>query len=94
MIDPLSVASLAANFINKAGAAPQVDAKAYIQKAGADFAAVLNEGEKAAVQGMAGDMPLQQAVEKVLDAERTLQTVVAVRDRIVSAYLEISRMQI
>jgi flagellar hook-basal body complex protein FliE len=94
MIDPLNVASLASNFISKVGASPQVDTSSFIQKAGADFAAVLNEGEKAAVQGMTGEMPMQQAVEKILEAERTLQTVVAVRDKIVSAYLEISRMQI
>jgi flagellar hook-basal body complex protein FliE len=33
-------------------------------------------------------------VEAVMAAEQTLQTSVAIRDKVVSAYLEISRMSI
>jgi flagellar hook-basal body complex protein FliE len=58
------------------------------------FANVLKEGEDAAIKGITGEMPVQQAVEKILDAERNLQAAISVRDKIVSAYLEISRMQI
>jgi flagellar hook-basal body complex protein FliE len=73
--------------------------------AGADFGAVLREltvntvdalkaGEAAAIQGIEGKMPVQKVVEAVMEAEKTFQTAVAIRDKIVNAYLEISRMQI
>jgi flagellar hook-basal body complex protein FliE len=37
---------------------------------------------------------VQQVVEAVMAAEQALQSAIAVRDKVVSAYLEISRMQI
>jgi flagellar hook-basal body complex protein FliE len=43
---------------------------------------------------MKGQASLQQVVQAVMMAEQTLQTVVAVRDKVVGAYQEISRMQI
>jgi flagellar hook-basal body complex protein FliE len=54
----------------------------------------LRQGEAAAIAGVQGAMPVQQVVEQVMAAERTLQTVIGVRDKAVSAFLEISRMQI
>jgi flagellar hook-basal body complex protein FliE len=45
----------------------------------------------AAVQGRAS---VQEVVDRVMAAERTLQTAIAVRDKAVSAYQEISRMAI
>ncbi|MFN0191035.1 MAG: flagellar hook-basal body complex protein FliE [Aestuariivirga sp.] len=64
------------------------------EQGGLKFANVLSEGEAAAIKGITGEMPLQQAVEKVLEAERALQTAISIRDKVVGAYLEISRMQI
>ena len=37
---------------------------------------------------------MQQVVEAVMAAEQTLQSAIAIRDKVVSAYLEISRMAI
>lgn len=73
--------------------------------AGDDFASLLGrlannavtsvqQGEAAAVGGMQGNLPLQTVVDKVMAAERTLQAALAVRDKAVNAYQEISRMQI
>jgi flagellar hook-basal body complex protein FliE len=59
-----------------------------------ELADVVKAGESAAIAGMRGDMPLQQVVETVLQAERTLTTAISVRDKVVSAYLEMTRMQI
>ena len=75
------------------------------QPAGQDFASLLGrlagdtvstvqQGEAAALAGMQGSMPLQTVVDKVMAAERTLQAALAVRDKVVGAYQEISRMQI
>lgn len=57
-------------------------------------ASALRSGEAAAVAGIEGGIPLQTMVDRVLAAERSLQAAVAVRDKVVSSYLEISRMQI
>jgi flagellar hook-basal body complex protein FliE len=54
----------------------------------------MRSGEAAALSAIQGDMQLQTVVDKVMAAERTFQTALAVRDKAVSAYLEISRMQI
>lgn len=72
---------------------------------GSDFAGLLSslagnvattvqQGEAAAIAGVQGSLPLQTVVEKVMAAERTLQAAMAVRDKTVAAYQEISRMQI
>ncbi len=51
-------------------------------------------GEKASVQAMSGRADLGDVVEAVNAAEINLQTVVAIRDRVLSAYQEILRMPI
>ncbi|MBP5857013.1 flagellar hook-basal body complex protein FliE [Marivibrio halodurans] len=52
------------------------------------------EAERLGMEGVAGQANLTEVVTAVADAEATLQTVVAVRDRIISAYQEILRMPI
>lgn len=70
-----------------------------------DFGAVLGQlaqeaistvkqGEATAVQGIRGQATTLQVVEALVAAEETLQTGIAIRDKVVSAYLEISRMTI
>lgn len=51
-------------------------------------------GETIATAAVAGGTGLQEVVEAVNAAELTLQTVVAVRDRMIAAYQEILRMPI
>jgi flagellar hook-basal body complex protein FliE len=59
-----------------------------------DAVSTIKAGEATAMAGMKGEASLQQVVQAVMLADQTLQTVVAVRDKVVGAYLEISRMQI
>lgn len=77
---------------------PANAAKSPTSNAMVDFATQLAQtiraGESAVISGVNGDMPLQQVVETVMQAERTLTTAVSIRDKIVSAYLETTRMQI
>ena len=54
----------------------------------------LKQGESAAVAGINGSLPVQTVVDQVLAAERTVQAGIAVRDKLVGFYLEVSRMQI
>jgi flagellar hook-basal body complex protein FliE len=59
-----------------------------------DAIGVVKSGEATAIAGVRGQASTQQVVEAVMAAEQTLQTSVAIRDKVVSAYLEISRMSI
>lgn len=72
---------------------------------GADFSKVLADvassavntlkaGEATAIGGIGGTRTTQQVVEAVMNAEQALQTAIAVRDKLISAYQEISRMAI
>ncbi|MCC7253284.1 MAG: flagellar hook-basal body complex protein FliE [Hyphomicrobium sp.] len=54
----------------------------------------LKQGEQTAVLGVRGQATTQQVVEAVMASEQTLQAGIAIRDKVVSAYLEISRMTI
>jgi flagellar hook-basal body complex protein FliE len=54
----------------------------------------LKTGESAALKGINGEMPLQNVVEQVLSAERTLSVAINVRDKAVAAIQELTRMQI
>lgn len=59
-----------------------------------DAVETLKSGEAAAIAGVQGKASVQQVVESVMAAEQTLQTAIAVRDKAVAAYLELSRMAI
>jgi flagellar hook-basal body complex protein FliE len=73
--------------------------------AGADFSQVMNQvsgdaigslktAEAASIQGMQGAAPVHKVVEAIMSAQRSLQSTLAIRDKAVSAYQEISRMAI
>ena len=54
----------------------------------------LQAAEANSIQGIKGDAPLNDVVSSVMEAEQSLQTAIAIRDKIVQAYLEISRMPV
>ena len=54
----------------------------------------LQTGEATAIQGMTGSAPAFKVVEAVMEAQRTLQEGLSIRDKVVSAYQEIARMAI
>ena len=59
-----------------------------------DAAAAGARGEQVAAEAMVGQADLTDVVMAVNNAELTLQTVVAIRDKVVEAYQEIVRMPI
>ena len=59
-----------------------------------DAIGTMQTGEATAIQGLQGAAPPFKVVEAVMAAQRSLQSVLAVRDKVVSAYQEISRMAI
>ena len=54
----------------------------------------LQAGEAVAIQGVEGAVSPMKVVDSVMAAQRSLQTVLAIRDKAVSAYQEIARMAI
>jgi flagellar hook-basal body complex protein FliE len=54
----------------------------------------LQTGEAVAIQGVEGAAAPMKVVESVMAAQRSLQSVLAIRDKAVSAYQEIARMAI
>ncbi len=54
----------------------------------------LKTGEAVAIQGVEGAVAPMKVVESVMEAQRSLQSVLAIRDKIVSAYQEVARMAI
>ena len=59
-----------------------------------DAVGTMHAGEVAASQGAAGHGDVVQVVNAVTAAELTLETVVAIRDRVISAYQDIMKMPI
>ena len=54
----------------------------------------MRAGEQASARAVEGKADLTDVVQAVTDAELTLQTVVALRDKLLAAYQEIMRMPI
>jgi flagellar hook-basal body complex protein FliE len=94
----------AASAVRKAGASATITGFSG-PAATADFSQVFNQvvaggveslkaAEAVSIKGLHGQASVQQVVEAVMNAEQSLQTALAVRDKVVAAYQEISRMQI
>lgn len=77
-----------------ASAAMETDFAQLLGEAVANLATTLKQAETVSVGGIQGSIPMQEVVETVMGAEQSLQAAIAVRDKIVAAYLEISRMAI
>lgn len=54
----------------------------------------LKKSEAASIQGIRGEANTREVIDAVMNAEQSLQTAIAIRDKVVSAYLEIARMPI
>jgi flagellar hook-basal body complex protein FliE len=78
-------------------AAPVVDGASFsevLQKLSTDVVDKLKGSEATSIAAVQGKASVQQVVDQVMAAERTLQAAIAVRDKAVGAYQEISRMTI
>lgn len=67
---------------------------AMIGQAAATTVGKLEQAEQASMQALQGEADTRTVVDAVMSAEQALQASIAVRDKIVTAYLEISRMSI
>jgi flagellar hook-basal body complex protein FliE len=65
-----------------------------VRKAAESAVDALKQGEQASLQGVMGKADIAQVAAAVANADATLQTIVAVRDRVISAYQDIIKMTI
>lgn len=77
-----------------ASAETPVDFGSFLAQMAADTASTLKAGEATAIAGINGQVSTQKVVEAVMTTEQTLQSAIAIRDKVVSAFLEISHMAI
>jgi flagellar hook-basal body complex protein FliE len=54
----------------------------------------LKVSETKSFEAIQGKATTREVVDAVMNAEQTLQTAIAIRDKVVTAYLEVARMQI
>jgi flagellar hook-basal body complex protein FliE len=63
-----------------------------LQQAGAGVVDALNKSEASSLQAVTGKADLAAVTEAITNAQVALQTVVAVRDRVIAAYQDIIKM--
>jgi flagellar hook-basal body complex protein FliE len=95
-IAPLSSASqVASAYANKpTGAVGATDFGDLVGEAAKTALSTLKGSENVAAAGVSGTADVQQVVQALSDAELTMQTVVAVRDKVLGAYNDIMKMTI
>lgn len=54
----------------------------------------LDHAQQVSLGALQGEADIREVVDAVMSAEQSLQAAIAIRDKIVTAYLEISRMAI
>lgn len=59
-----------------------------------DAVADIAGAENLSMQALSGKADIREVADAVMTAEQSLQAAISIRDKIVTAYLEISRMQI
>ncbi|MEM7046448.1 MAG: flagellar hook-basal body complex protein FliE [Pseudomonadota bacterium] len=82
------------SFAGTAAPAPGRTFAEVISKVAKDGVAQGKQAEELTAQAIAGQADINQVVLAVTSAELTLQTVVAVRDKVVQSYQDIMRMPI
>jgi flagellar hook-basal body complex protein FliE len=75
-------------------AAPEVSFGAFLDRQVTQAVDTLKESERVSLAAVAGKASAQDVVRSVMAAEMTVQTVVAIRDRMVQAYQDIMRMAV
>lgn len=92
-LDPTSM-SVGTTAASEAHAAAGQGFAAAMADMARDANQTVKSAEATSIQGVNGKASTQAVVDAVMGAERTLQTAIAIRDKVVSAYLELSRMSI
>ena len=91
-----AVVKPASNLVNAAlsSTKPEQSFASVLGQVMQDTASSLRSSEALSARGLQGEANVQEVVAGVLEAERNLQAAIVIRDKLVSAYNEIMRMQI
>ena len=73
---------------------PAVSFGSVLGDVASDAIGALQTAEATSLNALQGKVDTREAVDAVMNAEQSLQAAIAIRDKVVSAYLEISRIQI
>ena len=92
MLDGL--ASMPGPAMKPANVAAETSFAAALSAVSQDAVSTLRGAEGMSLQALQGDLDTREVVDAVMTAEQTLQAAIAIRDKIVTAYLEVSRMAI
>lgn len=79
---------------SKTGAGDGVTFSDFLRQKATESIDTIRQSEQMSAKAVTGEADLTDVVQAVSAAELTLQTVVSVRDRLVSAYQEIMRMPV
>lgn len=96
MIEPISarLSSVAFDVPQTTTSQPETSFGSMLLEAAQGVTASLRSAETTAIDGIRGATGIRDVAESVMAAERQLGAATAIRDKIVTAYLEISRMAI
>lgn len=98
MINPVGVtANIVSAALERPAAAAPSSASAFsdfLVNAGKTLKTQLDTAESVSMQSLNGGFDPRAVADAVMSAERSLQTAVVIRDKLVAAYLDISRMAI
>jgi flagellar hook-basal body complex protein FliE len=95
----LPLAASAVQTLTTSPAAPATTASGasfsdIMAQASGDALKTLKTAEASSMTGLEGNANVQQVVENVMSAERTLQTTLAIRDKAVAAWQQVSQTAI
>ena len=76
------------------GPGPSLDFGATLSQVTANAIQTMKSAETTSIAGLEGKASAQKVVESILAAEHSLQTAIAIRDKVVNSYTELSRMAI
>jgi flagellar hook-basal body complex protein FliE len=65
-----------------------------LQSAAKTTVSDLRNAEQISLKALSGEADVRDVADAVMSAEQNLQAAIAIRDKIVTAFLEVSRMQI
>ncbi|KGB27345.1 flagellar hook-basal body protein FliE [Candidatus Liberibacter solanacearum] len=74
--------------------ASSVDFSSLLQDMAQEAIGKIKKAEDVSLTALQGKTSMREAIDCIMQAERTLQVSIALRDKIVSSALEISKMQI
>ena len=99
MINPITssipeIASTQPSAQNVPSATPKIEFGDVLADMMSNSVATLKHADTTAVKGIMGQADTREVVDAVMQAEQALQASIAIRDKIVTAYLETTRMAI